>query len=92
MMFTLNSGSSAVLQKGQDSSGMGSWTYLTILGKCNRGTTIFTIYRPFKGIIASMGDSTVIKQQWLVMQHTKRKDRPHKAVILDIIFATKKKV
>ena len=32
-MFTLDNVSSAVLQKGQDPSGMGRWTFLTILGK-----------------------------------------------------------
>ena len=32
VMFTLDIVSSTVLQKGQDSSGMGRWTFLTILG------------------------------------------------------------
>ena len=67
-MFTLNSVSFVVLQKGQDSSGMGSWIYLIILGKDNRRTKLFTMYRPCKGSIIPMEDSTVIKQQWLVMQ------------------------
>ena len=33
VMFTLDNVASAVLQKGQDSSGMGRWKFLTILGK-----------------------------------------------------------
>ena len=71
-MFTLNNVSSAVLQKGQDLSGMGRWTFLTILGKNNSRTIIFTMYRPCKGQIETVGDTTITKQQWLIMQHTKR--------------------
>ena len=48
-MFTLDNVSSAVLQKGQDPSGMGRWNFLTILGKHNSRTTIFTMHRPYKG-------------------------------------------
>ena len=70
-MFTLNNISSVVLQKGQDSSGIGRWTYLIILGKYNRQTTIFTMYRSCKARIISIGDSTVITKQWLVIQQQK---------------------
>ena len=49
-------------KKLQDSSGIGRSTYLIILGKDNRQTLIFTMYRPYKGSISFMGDSTVIKQ------------------------------
>ena len=62
-MFTLNNISSAVLQKGHDPSGMGRWTFITILGKNNTRTSIFTIYRPCKGNIANVEDTTMIKQQ-----------------------------
>ena len=72
-MFTLNNVSSAVLRKGQDPSGMGCWTFLTILGKNNSRTTIFTMYRPCKGQIETVGDTTIIKQQWLIMQQTKKR-------------------
>ena len=48
-MFTLDNVSSVVLQKGHDPSGMGRWTFITILGKNNSRTTIFTMYRPCKG-------------------------------------------
>ena len=81
----------AVLQNEQDSLGIGRWTYLTILGKYNRRTTIFTMCRPCRGSISSMGEM-VIKQQWLVMQQTKRKDHPHKAIIIDIIIVINKTV
>lgn len=46
--FILNNVSSAILRKEQESSGIGRWTYLTILGKYNRRTTIFTMYRQCK--------------------------------------------
>ena len=59
--FTLNNVSSAILRKEQESSGMGRWTYLTILGKYNRRTTIFTMYRQCKKSIRSIEDSTVTK-------------------------------
>ena len=90
-MFTLNNVSSAVLQKGQDLSGMGRWTFITILGKNNSRTTIFAMYRPCKGHIETVGDTTIIKQQWLVMQQTKIKDHRRNAAVTDIIIAINKK-
>ena len=90
-MFTLNNVSSTVLQKGQYPSGMGRWTFLTILGKNNSRTTIFTMYRPCKGQIETVGDTTIIKQQWSIMQQTKRKEHPRQAAIADIIIAINKK-
>ena len=90
-MFTLANVSSTVLQKGQDPSGMGRWTFIKILGKNNPRTTIFTMYRPCKGQIETVGDTTTIKQQWLVMQQTKRKDHPRKGGVTDIIIAINKK-
>jgi len=50
---------------------MGTLTYITILRKNNRITTIYTMYRPYKESINAMGDSTVIKQWWLAMKNTK---------------------
>ena len=61
-MFTLNNVSSEALQKGKDPSGIGRWTYITILGKDNTRTIIFTMYRPCKGNIETVGDTTIIKQ------------------------------
>ena len=78
-------------KKGQDLSGMGRWTFLTILGKNNYRTTIFTMYRPCKDQIETVRDTTIIKQQWLIMQQTKRKDHPRQVAIIDIIIAIKKK-
>ena len=89
-MFTLHNVTFLVLQKGQDISEMGKWTYLTILVQDNRRTNIFTMYRPSKGSISFTRDSIVIKQQWLVIQQIKRKDHPHKAAIIDIIITINK--
>ena len=63
-MFTLNNVLSEVLQKGKNPSSIGSWTYITILGKDNTRTIIFTMYIPCKGHIETVGDTTIIKQQW----------------------------
>ena len=57
----------------------------------NTRTSIFTIYRLCKGNIATVGDTTIIKQQWLVMQQTQRKEHPRDAAITDIIIAINKK-
>ena len=90
-MFILINISSAVLQKGHDPPGMKRWTFITILGRNNTRTLIFTMYRPCKGNIATVGDTTIIKQQWLVMQQTPRKEHPRDATITDIIIAINKK-
>ena len=44
------------------------------------------MYRPYKGHIKTVGI-----QQWLIMQHTKRKDHPRQAAIIDIIISINKK-
>ena len=66
-------------------------SFLTILEKNNSRTTIFTIYRPYKGQIETVGDTTTIKQQWLIMQQTKIKEHPRQAAITDIIITINKK-
>ena len=38
-----------------------------------------------------MGDTTIIKQQWSIMQQTKRKDHPRHAAMTDIIIEINKK-
>ena len=82
-MFALSNISSAVLQKGQDPSGMGRWTFITILGKNNTQTSIFTIYRPCKGNVETIGDTMIIKQQWLAMQQTQRKEHTRDVAITE---------
>ena len=69
-MLSLNNLTSATINKGQDSSGLGRWTFLIHYWKKNNGseTTIFTRYRPCNSPIESVGGSTVIKQQWLLLQ------------------------
>ena len=49
------------------------------------------MYIPCKGNIETVGDTTIIKQQWLVMQQTKRKDHSRNAVVTAIIIALNKK-
>ena len=64
---------------------MRRWTYLTILGRSNKRTTIITMYRPCNVRIEDVGGSTVAKKQWLIMQNKNRNEHPHKSVIKDII-------
>ena len=61
-MTALKSISSAILNKGQDSSEMGRWTCMSILGKHNKRTTIFNMYRPCNINLTNAGESTVIRQ------------------------------
>ena len=91
-MFILNNLSSVVFQKWQDTSGMERGTYIIVLGGSDRRTTIFTIHLLYKRSIYAMGNSTVIKQQCLVMQWTNRKDYPYQAAIQNIIIVINKKV
>ena len=80
--------SSAVVNKGQDNSGLGRWTFTTILGKNNNKTTIFNVYRPGNTAIELVGNSTVIKQQWIIQKYLK-KGHPHDVTINDLIQAIK---
>ena len=49
------------------------------------------MYRPCDSPIESVGGATVIKQQWLLLQEQKREIHLHKAAIIDIMEAIKKK-
>ena len=49
------------------------------------------MYRPCKRQIETMGDRTIIKQQWLIMQQTKRKNHPRQTAVTYIIIAINKK-
>ena len=43
------------------------------------------MYRLCNITLNNAGESTVIHQQWLVMQKFNRQDHPHNAAIIDII-------
>ena len=60
--------SSAVINKGQDNSGLGRWMSITILGKNNNKTTIFNVYRLKNIAVELVENSTVIKQQWILLK------------------------
>ena len=49
------------------------------------------MYRPCNSSIDSVGRATVIKQQWLLLQKQRRDIHSHKAAIIDIMEAIKKK-
>ena len=42
-MFILNNVSSTVLQKGQDTPGMGSWAYITIVEKNYKNNNLYHV-------------------------------------------------
>ena len=60
--------SSAVINKGQGNSGLGRWMSITILGKNNNKTTIFNVYRLKNIAVELVENSTVIKQQWILLK------------------------
>ena len=90
-MVALNPISSAITSKGQDPWGMGRCTNFTILGKDFQQTSIFNVYRVCNTSIESARSTTIVKQQWLLMQRTNRQQHPHKATIDDLIVEIKKK-
>ena len=60
--------SSTVINKGQDKSGLGRWTFTTILGENNNKTIIFNAYHPGNTAVELVRNSTVIKQQWILLK------------------------
>ena len=73
--------SSAVINKGQDSSGLGRWTFTTILEKNNNKTTISNVYRLGNTVVELVGNSTVMKQQWILLKQSSTKGHPHGVII-----------
>ena len=90
-MIALNPISSEITSKRQDPWGIGRWTNFTIFGKDLQQTSIFNVYRVYNTSIKNAGSTTIVKQQWLLMQRTNRQQHPHKATIDDLIVETKKK-
>ena len=90
-MIALNPISFVITSKGQDPWGMGRWTNFTILGKYLRQTSVFNVYRVCNTSIRATECTTIVKQQWLLIQWTNRKQHPHKAIIDDLIVEIKKK-
>ena len=90
-LATLNPISPSIISKRQDHRGLGSWTYITILGKELQQTILFNVYRPCKVLIDSAGCTTVVKQQWLLIQRDNRHQHFHHATIQDLIEEIKVK-
>ena len=53
--------SSTIITKGEDPHVLGRWTTVTLLGKHNKRTSVFNIYRPGDINIEKTGPTTVIK-------------------------------
>ena len=63
-----------------------------MLGKHNKRTSSFNMYRLRYTSIENSGPITVIKQQWLLLQQKHRTNiHPHDAAITDLIIAIKRK-
>ena len=60
-LITLNELTSAIIDKGHDPNNIGRWIFVTILGKKNKITSIFNMYRPGKENLEWVGQFTVIK-------------------------------
>ena len=89
-MISLNPISSAITSTGQDPWGMGRWTNFTILGKDRQQTSIFNVHMACNTSIETAGNTTIVKQQWLLMQRINRQQHPHKATIDALIVEIKK--
>ena len=61
------------------------------IGKNNNKTTIFNVYRPGKTAIELVGNSTVIKQQWILLKKSNIKGHPHDVIINDLSKTIKEK-
>ena len=83
--------SSSAINKEQEKSGLRRWTFTTILWRNNNKTTIFDVYRPGSKAIELVGNSTVINQQWVLLQQFNRKEYPCDIIINDIVKAVKQK-
>ena len=88
-MVLLNKKFPSVIYEGHDPSGLGRQTYITIISKNNNKTSIYTLYRPCNSNIESVECSTVIKQQWLLLQEKKRDEHPYRVAVKDIIKTIK---
>ena len=82
---------SAITSKGQNQRGMGRWAHMTILAKDLQQTSIFNDYQVCNSSVYSEGSTTVVKEQWLLMQRANRQHRPHKTTIDDLITEIKRK-
>ena len=71
--------------------GLGCWTFTTLLGRNNNKTTIFNVHRPINTAVELVGNSTLIKQQWIILNQLNRKGHPHDVIINDLIQAIKEK-
>ena len=52
---------------------------------------VFNVYRLGKMKVEDAGSSTVIKQQWILMQQQGRDEHPHHATLHDLIKAIQQK-
>ena len=65
--------------------GLGCWAFTTLLGRNNNKTAIFNVYRPVNTVVELVGNSTLIKQQWIILNQLNRKGHPHDVIINNLI-------
>ena len=65
--------SGRISERGADPSGMGRWSYITILGKNNQKLTIVTGYRNSKRDLNNVGSTTAVAQQAMLLEKQGRK-------------------
>ena len=56
-------------------------TFTTILEKNNNKTTISNVYRLGNIVVELVGNSTVMKQQWILLKQSSTKGHPHGVII-----------
>jgi hypothetical protein len=84
LMSTVDWWSSRVLKKDADPSGMGQWSYQTLVGKKNSKLTIITGYQCVQN---DGGDNSIWMQEKIYMRDRQAKSSPHprKQFIKDFI-------
>ena len=91
-IIALGNTSSAIIIKGEHLHGLIMWTTVTLLGKHNKRTSIFNMYRQGDTSIEKTDPTTVNKQQWLILQQKNRTNiHPRDATINDLTIAVKRK-
>jgi hypothetical protein len=81
---TVDQWSSQVFKKDADPSGMGWWSYQTLVGKKNSKLTIITGYHSIQN---NSGDNSIWTQEKIYMRDRQAKSSPHprKQFIKDLI-------
>ena len=63
-----NNWTGRIASTGEDSHGLGRWSYVRVKGKKERRLLVVTVYQVCKNSIGSAGDSTAFSHQWHILR------------------------